>query len=491
MTFSRVNPGGWAMFEVLTSSQMNTLDINHSNALDGDAGGVYTPTARLELDGTAGLFDVIVAKAGAISAAITGIGTTGFGVVAQSDTTSPAKSALYIFPQDTDPSLGVAGSVYFNDTDDINSLRIYDGDAWNNAGAIEVAMAQASNWFTQDITGISAFGGRTFFGTAFGWDRGDTRPLLYWVAVGNSTPSNGPIAGASHDGKTWNEIGPIGAKDIDLNGLIWDRTLTSGDGMWVAVGAHDGSDAYILTSTGNPDSSWTERPNPISAAGLNDIATDGAGTLVAVGNANAGDANIARSTTGTSWAEISNSLNDNLYSICYGGGQFVAVGGFSSPKILTSTDGLSWTSQSPAGSTVDGLRAVCYNEKIGQYIAVGGDEIQRSSNGINWVKLTHDAGTSVEFFAVSSEPITGITIISMSYSGQSSLLITPFLAADPTFYKLPSPVSTVIDAGIVIYDIAYNSSGQFVGVGGGGGASNYAWASSSSLMRGLDLSEWT
>jgi hypothetical protein len=48
MTFSRVNPGGWAMFEVLTSSQMNTLDINHSNALDGAGGGVYTPTATLE-----------------------------------------------------------------------------------------------------------------------------------------------------------------------------------------------------------------------------------------------------------------------------------------------------------------------------------------------------------------------------------------------------------------------------------------------------------
>jgi hypothetical protein len=140
---------------------------------------------------------------------------------------------------------------------------------------------------------------------------------------------------------------------------------------------------------------------------------------------------------------------------------------------------------------VDGLRAVCYNAKIGKYIAVGDDEIQSSSNGTTWTKLTHDAGTGVEFVSIEAEAITGITIIGASYSSQSSLLITPFLADDPTFYKLPSPASPTIDAGIVYYALKTNSSGQFVGAGGGGGAAAYAWAGCSNLMRGLDLSEWT
>jgi hypothetical protein len=492
MTFSRVNPGGWAMYEVLTSSQMNTLDINMTNALDGAAGGTYTPTATLELDGSAGLFDTLKVKAGGPGAAIWGIASSGHGMIVESDTTSPARSALRIIPQDTDPINGLAGDVFFDNSDDINRMRVYDGDAWNNAGAIEVAMAQASTWLSPDFTGFSAWGNESFEGVAFGWDKSASTPLLYWVAVGSTTASNGPICGVSQDGQIWEDHTGIGVKNISLNGIIWDGTLNSGNAYFVAVGAHDGTDAYILIKTGDPTGSWTEQSNPISAAGLRDIATDGSGTLVAVGDANAGDANIARSTADPpSWSEISNSLNDNLYRVCYGGGQFVAVGGASAPKILTSTDGSSWTSQTPAVGTVDGLRGVCYNEKIGKYIAVGGDEIQVSSNGSSWTKLTHDAGTGVEFFAVSAEPITGVTVISMSYSSQSSMLVTPFLADDPTFYKLPSPASPTINAGIVFYDIKYNSSGQFVGVGGGGGAANYAWAGCSGLMRGLDLSEWT
>lgn len=47
MAFSRVNPAGWALYEVLTSAQMNALDINVSRAVDGYAGGTYNPSAGL------------------------------------------------------------------------------------------------------------------------------------------------------------------------------------------------------------------------------------------------------------------------------------------------------------------------------------------------------------------------------------------------------------------------------------------------------------
>ncbi len=52
MTFSRVNPMGWGLFEILTSGQMTDLDINMTFALDGRAGGPYSPSAELILDGT-------------------------------------------------------------------------------------------------------------------------------------------------------------------------------------------------------------------------------------------------------------------------------------------------------------------------------------------------------------------------------------------------------------------------------------------------------
>lgn len=49
MTFSRSNPGGWALYEVFTSAQANAIDINVSRALDGFAGGSYAPSAELLL----------------------------------------------------------------------------------------------------------------------------------------------------------------------------------------------------------------------------------------------------------------------------------------------------------------------------------------------------------------------------------------------------------------------------------------------------------
>ena len=51
MTISRVNVGGWAAYETLTSAQMNQLDINMTYALDGNAGGDYSPSSDLKVYG--------------------------------------------------------------------------------------------------------------------------------------------------------------------------------------------------------------------------------------------------------------------------------------------------------------------------------------------------------------------------------------------------------------------------------------------------------
>ena len=54
MSFTRVKPLGWALFELLTSGQMNQLDIDHANALDAAAGGTYAPTGDITLSGANG-----------------------------------------------------------------------------------------------------------------------------------------------------------------------------------------------------------------------------------------------------------------------------------------------------------------------------------------------------------------------------------------------------------------------------------------------------
>jgi hypothetical protein len=51
MTFSRVKALGWATNEKLTSAQMNALDEDHADAIDGVGGGTYTINAPLEING--------------------------------------------------------------------------------------------------------------------------------------------------------------------------------------------------------------------------------------------------------------------------------------------------------------------------------------------------------------------------------------------------------------------------------------------------------
>lgn len=53
MTFSRQNALGWTDdFSTITAAQINGLDVNVTRALDGYAGGYYTPTAELAIGGS-------------------------------------------------------------------------------------------------------------------------------------------------------------------------------------------------------------------------------------------------------------------------------------------------------------------------------------------------------------------------------------------------------------------------------------------------------
>jgi|SRR5208337_3400500 len=60
--FSRINPFGWAVNDILTSAQMNALDIDHANAIDGIDGGTYVETAAVTLEG--GIPVLIISGAG-------------------------------------------------------------------------------------------------------------------------------------------------------------------------------------------------------------------------------------------------------------------------------------------------------------------------------------------------------------------------------------------------------------------------------------------
>lgn len=67
MTFARVKPGDWAFGERLTSAQENQLDINASRAVDGYAGGTYTPTDPIVINGDGLQTSVVPATGNAVT----------------------------------------------------------------------------------------------------------------------------------------------------------------------------------------------------------------------------------------------------------------------------------------------------------------------------------------------------------------------------------------------------------------------------------------
>jgi len=52
LTFSRIQPTGWATNQKLLSTEMNQLDLDHSRALDGNAGGTFAPSSALVINGS-------------------------------------------------------------------------------------------------------------------------------------------------------------------------------------------------------------------------------------------------------------------------------------------------------------------------------------------------------------------------------------------------------------------------------------------------------
>jgi len=85
-------------------------------------------------------------------------------------------------------------------------------------------------------------------------------------------------------------------------------------------------------------------------------------------------------------------------SVCYGNGQFVAVGGSSGTEsyVMTSTDGINWTLR-PTGLGLYSWVSICYGN--GLYVAVSSTgHSMTSSDGINWALHTTPIKTKTVCF---------------------------------------------------------------------------------------------
>ena len=157
--------------------------------------------------------------------------------------------------------------------------------------------------------------------------------------------------------------------------------VTYGSGVFVAVGGSADQRELILTS---PDAlTWTARSsgntNPLTAV------AHGNGTFLAVGTFHSGgglpdSAMIVTSSNGTDWTNSTAFPSNTLQAVTYGNGVFVTVG---DRVILTSSNGVSWSSQNLSGQPVY-LRYVVFGN--GLFVAEDGNGYTVTSpDGYTWV----------------------------------------------------------------------------------------------------------
>jgi len=228
----------------------------------------------------------------------------------------------------------------------------------------------------------------------------DERVALFGVAGAMVSSTNGVIwvdhtqAAAAADlleviftNNTFVAVGDSGTVLRSADGLAWtpQNAGTGKDLNSIALAPNGfvavGEDGKILTS---PDAqAWTAQASPENeslrrVAYLNDL-------YVAVGDAGA----IVTSTNGTQWFARSITLPGpgTLEGIAYGNGVFIAVGGYTDPDgfagsvIITSPDGVTWTTQTPNFSKK--LRNISFAN--GQFIGVGNDGlVAHSDDGLSW-----------------------------------------------------------------------------------------------------------
>ena len=234
----------------------------------------------------------------------------------------------------------------------------------------------------QILLGLGAVGGFAFISLG---DPLDTWQQRYPLPPGPS------LYGVSYGASNFVVVGEAGAILTSVDGAAWTNRISGatdtlrgvayGGSLFVAVGE---SGTILLSTNGH---NWSRQNSGVS------------NSLYAVTFANNGftavgdSGTILTSATGSAWSAQNSTTSDQLLSIAYGNGIYVAAGGdFISGVFVTSSDGLTWTSERPGSP---GLLSITFGK--GLFAAVAhhccGDgrtpeEFLTSADGMAWTIQT-------------------------------------------------------------------------------------------------------
>lgn len=278
----------------------------------------------------------------------------------------------YLGPKSSNPSTDndgnalKVGALYFNTVS--GDMRVWDGSQW--LVAYDLSPAGNAGWFASAVAASQEWEEQEsfFYGESLlGVDEYSNNVL----AVG----ANGFICNINND-----EVldSPI---THELTSSAYDSNLD----LWAICS--NNSPAKILTSPGITltGASWTER-TPDSGDNLKSIVSDDAGTFVAVGGGFSTPV-IVRSTDGTTWTSqtVPAGVSNRFSSVIWDAANSLFIAGSEDGSIITSPDGATWTERT-TGSTH--IRCI-ETDGVGRITAFGeSGNLITSTDGVNWTTLT-------------------------------------------------------------------------------------------------------
>ena len=200
----------------------------------------------------------------------------------------------------------------------------------------------------------------------------------FFVATGVDTRPSYTIQWST-DARTWNPA-ITGGFDQALGGIYTGTSVAYNSNLdiWVAVGINPGTFSTIFYSSDGKN--WTAADNGFADSASFVVASPNG--FVAVGDS------IKFSTDGITWSDSSTPLI--LDTAAYGNARLgtfdldVWLGVSSTTIYASADDGLIWSAT--GNTTLDRMNNLIYGG--GQWVGVGGDLIQYSSNAVAWTAVT-------------------------------------------------------------------------------------------------------
>lgn len=200
---------------------------------------------------------------------------------------------------------------------------------------------------------------------------------MFSVALRSCIYANGKFIGVgqgssiiiSSDGISWQLL------TANLSDVFFDKIIYVDELSLYIILSSDG--VYI-----SPDLiTWTKTSSIIGLHGV--VYSKSLNLLVAVGNrsgSGSGYSQIITSPDGVTWTSRSTSISASLLDITYSEtlGLFVAVG--TNKEVITSPNGINWTKRTNNSYVYN----ICFSESLGLFVGAGGSEFITSLDGITW-----------------------------------------------------------------------------------------------------------